>query len=110
MEKFDYLGLNGRQLRLFLTVMDKGSLAAASEALDLNQSTVSQHIAALEEDGHFRLLAKATGGLDHGGGASPGRFRTTDEAAERDRATAVLACTHSCVASESVKRERYRRQ
>ncbi len=44
MEKFDALGLDGRQLKLFLTILDTGSVSAAAEAYGLNQSTGSHHL------------------------------------------------------------------
>ncbi|MBW8183515.1 LysR family transcriptional regulator [Shewanella nanhaiensis] len=41
MGETDYLVLDGRLLRLFLTVFDTGSVSGAADKLDLNQSTVS---------------------------------------------------------------------
>lgn len=41
MEESDFLGLDGQQLRLFLTIYKAGSLSGAGKVLDLNQSTVS---------------------------------------------------------------------
>lgn len=51
MEKSDYLDVDGRQLRLLLTIHDMGSLTAAANKLDLNQSTVSYQLDKLRE--HF---------------------------------------------------------
>lgn len=44
MEKFDALGLDGRQLKLFLSILDTGSVGAAAARHGLNQSTVSHHL------------------------------------------------------------------
>ncbi|WP_158524442.1 LysR family transcriptional regulator [Phaeobacter gallaeciensis] len=41
MEKPDYLGIDGRQLHLLLTIQQAGSLSGAAKMLDMNQSTVS---------------------------------------------------------------------
>lgn len=42
--------MNLRQLEVFLAVADSGSFSRAAEAVLLTQSTVSQHVAALEEE------------------------------------------------------------
>ena len=63
MEKFDYLGLSGRQLKLFLAVLDKGSLSAASEELDLNQSTVSYTLERLRDALGDPLFVKSGRGV-----------------------------------------------
>ncbi|TDF35650.1 LysR family transcriptional regulator [Alteromonadaceae bacterium M269] len=41
MEKTDYLDIDGRQLRLLLSIYETGSLTQAAKSLDMNQSTVS---------------------------------------------------------------------
>ena len=41
MNKFDYLGLDGKSLRTFLTVFDEASVSIAAERLDVSQSAVS---------------------------------------------------------------------
>ncbi|WP_171207976.1 MULTISPECIES: LysR family transcriptional regulator [unclassified Ruegeria] len=41
MEKSDYLEIDGRQLRILLTIRQAGSLSGAAKMLDMNQSTVS---------------------------------------------------------------------
>ena len=42
--------MNLRQLKLFVAIANQGSFSAGAEAVSLTQSTVSQHIAALEEE------------------------------------------------------------
>lgn len=44
MDRFDALGLDGRQLKLFLAILDAGSVGRAAEQFGLNQSTVSHHL------------------------------------------------------------------
>jgi DNA-binding transcriptional LysR family regulator len=41
MENSDYLGIDGRQLHILLTIQKAGSLSGAARMLDMNQSTVS---------------------------------------------------------------------
>lgn len=42
--------MNLRQIKLFVAIANQGSFSAGAEAVSLTQSTVSQHIAALEEE------------------------------------------------------------
>jgi len=48
--------MNLRQLELFVAVAEAGSFSRGAEAVSLTQSTVSQHIAALENEVELRLL------------------------------------------------------
>ncbi|GFE58890.1 selenium metabolism-associated LysR family transcriptional regulator [Geobacter sp. AOG1] len=48
--------MNLKQLEVFLAVADTGSFSRGAEATFLTQSTVSQHIAALEKEFDLRLL------------------------------------------------------
>lgn len=41
MENSDYLGIDGRQLQILLTIQKAGSLSGAARLLDMNQSTIS---------------------------------------------------------------------
>lgn len=41
MSKIDYLGLDGRALKTFITVMEEGSVSKAAERLFVTQSAVS---------------------------------------------------------------------
>ena len=41
MSKIDYLGLDGRTLRVFLTVLEEKSVSRAAERLGVSQSAVS---------------------------------------------------------------------
>lgn len=44
MQKLDALSLDGRQLKLFLAILDGGSVSRAAEKFGLNQSTASHHL------------------------------------------------------------------
>ncbi|MFO7812907.1 MAG: selenium metabolism-associated LysR family transcriptional regulator [Pelovirga sp.] len=52
-----------RQLELFIAVAETGSFSRGGELLSLTQSTVSQHIAALEEEFGTRLLDRISRGV-----------------------------------------------
>ena len=52
-----------RQLELFVAVAESGSFSRGGEQLSLTQSTVSQHIAALEEEFGTRLLDRISKGV-----------------------------------------------
>lgn len=52
-----------RQLELFVAVAESGSFSRGGELLSLTQSTVSQHIAALEEEFGARLLDRVSKGV-----------------------------------------------
>jgi DNA-binding transcriptional LysR family regulator len=52
-----------RQLELFVAVVETGSFSRGGELLSLTQSTVSQHIAALEEEFGTRLLDRISKGV-----------------------------------------------
>lgn len=63
MDELDVLGLDGRQLKLFLTVLDEGSVSRAAEHLDLNQSTVSHHLDKLRRAMRDPLFVKLGKGI-----------------------------------------------
>lgn len=48
--------MNLRQLEAFIAIVESGSFSRAAEAVSLNQSTISQHIAALENELGTTLL------------------------------------------------------
>jgi DNA-binding transcriptional LysR family regulator len=52
-----------RQLELFVAVAETGSFSRGGELLSLTQSTVSQHIAALEDEFGTRLLDRISKGV-----------------------------------------------
>lgn len=52
-----------RQLELFVAVAESGSFSRGGELMSLTQSTVSQHIAALEEEFNIRLLDRTGKGV-----------------------------------------------
>lgn len=52
-----------RQLELFVAVAETGSFSRGGDLLSLTQSTVSQHIAALEEEFGTRLLDRISKGV-----------------------------------------------
>lgn len=55
--------MNLRQLELFVAVAEAGSFSRGAEAASLTQSTVSQHIAALESEVEIRLLDRTGQGV-----------------------------------------------
>ena len=62
--------MNLHQIKIFVAIADKGSFSAAAEAIALTQSTVSQHMASLEEevgiplfDRQGRGIALTSGGI-----------------------------------------------
>lgn len=61
--------MNLKQLKVFLAVADSGSFSKGAEASFITQSTVSQHISALEADFGIRLLDRTGKGalLTEGG-------------------------------------------
>ncbi|NOQ40876.1 MAG: LysR family transcriptional regulator [Desulfuromusa sp.] len=52
-----------RQLELFVAVAETGSFSRGAEAISLTQSTVSQHIAALERETNTKLLDRTSKGI-----------------------------------------------
>ena len=52
-----------RQLEVFLAVIDSGSFSAGARNANTTQSTVSQHIAALEAEFSVRLLERSRNGV-----------------------------------------------
>ena len=52
-----------RQLELFIAVAETRSFSRGAEASSLTQSTVSQHIAALEQETDTRLLDRTSKGI-----------------------------------------------
>ncbi|MDX2496237.1 MAG: selenium metabolism-associated LysR family transcriptional regulator [Desulfuromusa sp.] len=52
-----------RQLKLFIAVAETGSFSRGAEAVSLTQSTVSQHIAALEQEFNTQLLDRTSKGI-----------------------------------------------
>ena len=55
--------MNLKQLEVFLAVVDNGSFSKAAQAVHVTQSTVSQHIAALEEELGGKLLDRTVKGI-----------------------------------------------
>jgi len=55
--------MNLRQLELFVAISDAGSFSRGAEIASLTQSTVSQHIAALENEVGLRLLDRTGHGV-----------------------------------------------
>ena len=55
--------MNLRQLEVFVSVVESGSFSRGAEAASLTQSTVSQHIAALESEVELRLLDRTGQGV-----------------------------------------------
>src|ERR1039457_4229742 len=55
--------MNLKQLKVFLAVADNGSFSKGAEASFITQSTVSQHISALEAEFGVRLLDRTGKGV-----------------------------------------------
>lgn len=64
MENTDYLDLDGRQLRLLLTIHKTGSLSAAARVLDMNQSTVSYWLDLMRKRLGDPLFIRAGNGVE----------------------------------------------
>lgn len=55
--------MNLRQLEVFLAVVEQGSFSGAARSCGLTQSTVSQHMAVLEEELGVRLMERSRNGI-----------------------------------------------
>ncbi len=55
--------MNLHQLELFIAVVESGSFSRGAEAASLTQSTVSQHLATLENEAELRLLDRTGQGV-----------------------------------------------
>ena len=55
--------MNLRQIKVFVAIANKGSFSAGAEAVSLTQSTVSQHIASLEEEVGVPLFDRSGRGV-----------------------------------------------
>jgi DNA-binding transcriptional LysR family regulator len=55
--------MNLRQIELFVAVVESGSFSRGAETASLTQSTVSQHIATLENEAELRLLDRTGQGV-----------------------------------------------
>ena len=63
MSDFDHLDLDGHALRLFLAVLEEGSVTAAAERLSVTQSAVSHALQKLREIVHDPLFVKSGRGI-----------------------------------------------
>ena len=63
MKKIDHLALDGHSLRLFLAVLDEGSVTAAAQRLDLTQSAVSHALQKLRSVVGDPLFVKSGRGI-----------------------------------------------
>ena len=63
MSEFDHLDLDGRALRLFLAVLEEGSVSAAAARLDLTQSAVSHALTKLRAILKDPLFVKSGRGI-----------------------------------------------
>jgi DNA-binding transcriptional LysR family regulator len=86
--------MNLRQVEIFLSVIDQGSFSAAARDSHLTQSTISQHIAALEDEVGVQLLERSRNGVRLTDGGKillkharrlMGELRSTEEAFRRFR-------------------------
>lgn len=64
MDKPDYLAIDGRQLRILLTIQRAGSLSGAAKMLDMNQSTVSYWLDLLRKRTGDPLFVRAGNGVE----------------------------------------------
>jgi len=63
MSNFDHLELDGHALRLFLAVLEEGSVTAAAERLGMTQSAVSHNLTKLRRIMHDPLFTKSGRGI-----------------------------------------------
>ena len=63
MENSDYLGIDGRQLQILLTIQKAGSLSGAARLLDMNQSTISYWLEQLRARTGDPLFVRAGNGV-----------------------------------------------
>jgi DNA-binding transcriptional LysR family regulator len=63
MSDFDHLDLDGRALRLFLAVLEQGSVTAAADELGVTQSAVSHALQKLRAITHDPLFVKSGRGI-----------------------------------------------
>ncbi|MBX2832670.1 MAG: LysR family transcriptional regulator [Rhodospirillales bacterium] len=63
MSNFDHLELDGHALRLFLAVLEEGSVTAAAERLGITQSAVSHNLNKLRRIMHDPLFTKSGRGI-----------------------------------------------
>lgn len=64
MQIFDYLEIDGRQLRILLTIRQAGSLSAAAKMLDMNQSTISYWLDLLRKRTGDPLFVRSGNGVE----------------------------------------------
>jgi DNA-binding transcriptional LysR family regulator len=83
-------------MRVFVTVVDRGSLSAAAATLGMSLPTVSRMLAALERELGARLIARTTHGLTQ---TDAGRlyYRQCGEILERVREAEAAVQSHSRV-------------
>ena len=83
-----------RQLELFVAVAETKSFSRGAELIALTQSTVSQHIAALEQEVNTRLLDRTSKGIHLTAGGQVFLQHARRVLAERDVLTQAMAGFH----------------
>ena len=83
-----------RQLELFIAVAETGSFSRGAEVISLTQSTVSQHIAALEEEFNTPLLDRTSKGIFLTAGGEVFLQHARRVIAERDILNQAMAGLH----------------
>ena len=83
-----------RQLELFIAVAETGSFSRGAEVISLTQSTVSQHIAALEEEFNAPLLDRTSKGIFLTAGGEVFLQHARRVIAERDILNQAMAGLH----------------
>ena len=83
--------MNLRHLEIFVAIAESGSFSSAAEAVSLNQSTLSQHIAALEKEVGTLLLDRTGKGVTVTGGGKVFLQHARRVLHERDVLTQAMA-------------------
>lgn len=111
MDKIDTLMLDGRQLKLFLAILEEGSVSKAAERFGLNQSTASHHLERLRRslgDPLFVKLGQRITPTDHAISLAPRvrelvaaieglRAETGYHPSSDDRTITIAANTAECM-------------
>lgn len=116
MQPIDISGLDGRLLRLFLAVYDRGSVSRAADDLDLTQSTVSHGLERLRSILNDPLFVRVGRGIQPSEGAAlleprirqivsemEGLVLRDDYRPFEDRAPITIACNTTELMPELVK-------
>src|SRR5258706_8983531 len=73
-----HTGVVLEKLRLFLVVLEEGSLRRAAERLHISQSAITRHLQLLEHDLGGRVLERTSAGVLPTSGGDPPSEKTKD--------------------------------